>query len=124
MVVKIDQENLEYWIRSLLALLLLINMLGSLFIVIINPEATFFGTKLGGEPAAIYLATVGIIGGIIAFLLMKNWHGNEVLAVIYFGILFIEALITNISFGFGYLISPMFALGLAVSIILLIVSRF
>ena len=54
--------NLTGVVRYTLVFLLVLNLLGSGFFSFINPESYFFGAKLGGVNASVYLLTNGVIG--------------------------------------------------------------
>jgi len=121
----VDKKKiLENVARHTLGIVLLVNFFCLVFISFINPEAYFFGEKLSGINATIYLLTRGILGLIIAYLLFKKKSEAEILSLAYFGYFFIDILITNLYSGFGFLISPLMTIGLVVSIVLLLVRKF
>jgi len=105
--------------RYSLIVLLVLYFLGSVFSIFTNPEGYFFGEKLGGQRAIIYLSIYVTVGILIVYLLFKKKSVGEVLSVLYFGYFFIENLITNLLLGLGLLISPLAVIGLVISIILL-----
>ncbi|MDH5769869.1 MAG: hypothetical protein OEZ25_01065, partial [Candidatus Bathyarchaeota archaeon] len=113
------KKALEKVVRYTLVVLLVLSFVGLVLISLINPESYFFGEKLSGEIATTYLLTGGITGIIIAFLLFKKKSGGEFLSVLYFVFFFIETLVTNLSLGYDFLISPLFTMGLTFSIVLL-----
>ena len=117
------KKVLENVARYALMVLLVLSFLGAVFVSFINPESYFFGKKLGGEKATIYLLIQGIAGLVIAYLLFKKKSEGEILSVLYFGYFFIETLITNLSLGFGFLTSPLPTTGLVISIVLLMVRK-
>ena len=120
-----DKEKiLENVVRHALKVVLLVNFFCLVFISFIDPEAYFFGEKLVGINAIIYLSTRGIVGLIIAYFLFKKKSEAEVLSLAYFGYFFLDILITNLYSGFGLLISPLMTIGLVVSIVLLVVRKF
>jgi len=119
----IKKKILENFARYTLVFLLVLSFLGLIFVSVVNPESYFFGEKLGGGKATIYLLMGGVAGIVIAYLLSKQKSGGEILSVLYFGYFFIETLITNLSFRFGFLISPLFTMGLVISIVLLVVRK-
>jgi len=121
-VIKI-KKALEKVVRYTLVVLLVLSFVGLVLISLINPESYFFGEKLSGEIATTYLLTGGITGIIIAFLLFKKKSGGEFLSVLYFVFFFIETLVTNLSLGYDFLISPLFTMGLIFSIVLLVVRK-
>ena len=106
-IIKVIENVARY---SLIIIFVLI-FSGSIFTSIMNPETYFFGGKLGGTTAIIYLLIEGIAGTMIAYLLIKKRGEGEILSVLYFGYFFIETLVTNLSFGFGLLVSPLFTVG-------------
>ena len=117
------KKALEKVVRYTLVVLLVLSFVGLVLISLINPESYFFGKKLSGEIATTYLLTGGITGIIIAFLLFKKKSGGEFLSVLYFVFFFIETLVTNLSLGYDFLISPLFTMGLIFSIVLLVVRK-
>ena len=121
---KKGKKPLEYVIRYILRVLLVLNFLCLILVSFINPEAYLFGKKLTGIDAIIYLLTGGIFGLLIAHLLFKKKSKGEILSLLYFGYFFTENLITNLSLGFSFLISPLFTVGLVVAIVLVVVRKF
>lgn len=117
------KKILENFARYTLVVLLVLSFLSLIFVSVVNPESYFFGEKLGGGKATIYLSIGGVAGIVIAYLLFKKKSGCELLLVLYFGYFFTETLITNLSLGFGFLISPLFTMGLVISIVLLVVRK-
>jgi len=119
----VKKKILESFLRYTLIILLIYNVYGSVFVSLFNPESYFFGGKLVRLNAIIYLL-IGDIGAIvIVYLLFMKKSMAEILSVIYFGYFFIESLITNLSLGFGFLISPLVNFGLVVSIVLLVLRK-
>ena len=118
---KIIFLYLERVARYTLVVLFVLSFLNSVFVSLVNPEAFFFGEKLSGEKATVYLLIGGVTGIITAFFLFKKKSGGEIISVLYFGYFFIETLVTNLSLGYGFLISPLFTIGLVTSIVLLVV---
>lgn len=115
------KKIIENIIKYTLMIFIILNFLSSVLVSYINPESYFFGEKLVGVSAIIYLLTGGIAGMIIVYFLFKEKSKGEILSVIYFGYFFVESLITNLSLGFS--ISPLFKLGLVLSIILLVIRK-
>jgi len=116
-------ETLENVVRHTLRILLVLNFFCLVFVYFINPEAYFFGEKLSEDNVKTYLLTGSIAGIAIAHLLFKRKIEGEILSLLYFGYFFVENLITNLFLGLGFIISPLFTVGLVVSIILLMVAR-
>lgn len=103
--------------------ILFLNLLSSLFLAIINPEAYLFGYKLGGAWASAYLLANGCLGMATAYALYRWEEKGSYLSFIFFGYNFVEVLITNI-YAFGtYAASPLHSIGLIIALILLIVSN-
>jgi hypothetical protein len=117
------KKVLEKVVRYTLVVLLVLSFVSLVFISLINPESYFFGEKLSGKIATTYLLIGGIAGIIIAYLLFKKKSEGKILSVLYFGYFFIEILVTNLSLGFGFLISPLFTMGLVISIVLLVIRK-
>jgi len=109
--------------RYALVALLVLCFLGSTFVMFTNPESFFFGEKLDGQKAIIYLSMGASVGILSAYLLFKKKSAGEILSVLYFGYFFIENLITNLLLGFGLLISPLSMIGLTISTVLLVVGK-
>ncbi len=105
-----------YEVMSLfLIIILAIVIIGKIFIAYINPEVFFFGEKLGGDKARIYLignASVCIF--LVILLLKKNYWKGTILTTLYF--------IYNIYEGYiSYQTIPHFILfSLIISILMLI----
>lgn len=96
------KKVLENFTRHALAFLLVLSFLGSVFASFFNPEIHFFGEKLSGGIAIIYLSMGGIAGIVIAYLLLEKKNRGEILSLLYFGYFFIETLITNLSLSLGF----------------------
>lgn len=114
---------LENFAGYTLVILLVLSFLGSVFVSAVNPEVYFFGQKLAGEKAVVYLLIRGTLGIGIAFTFLKKKSEGAILSVLYFGYLFHETSIANISLGYHLSISPLSAVGLAISLSLLIAKR-
>jgi len=80
-----NEKILDNVSRYTLVVLLVLSFLSLIFVSLINPECYFFGEKLGGEIATIYLLMGGVAGIVIAYLLRKKKSGGEILSVLYFG---------------------------------------
>jgi len=110
-------------VRYILIFLLGLNFSGLVFTSFINPEAYFFGIKLGGINASIYLLANGLVGVAIAYTLLKKKNLGGYSSVLYFGCNFTEVLVTNISvipnlfFPSYFIISPLYTTGLILSIV-------
>lgn len=103
--------------------ILFLNLLSSLFLAIINPEAFLFGYKLGGAWASAYLLANGCLGIVAAYALYRWEEKGSYLSFIFFGYNFVEVLITNI-YAFGtYAAPPLHSIGLIIAMVLIIVSN-
>ncbi len=103
--------------------ILFLNLLSSLFLAIINPEAFLLGYKLGGAWSSAYLLVNGCLGMVVAYALYRWEEKGSYLSFIFFGYNFVEVLITNI-YAFGsYAASPLHSIGLIIAIVLIMVSN-
>ena len=124
-----ENINLANVVRYILVFLLGLNFFGLVFTSFINPETHFFGIKLGGINASIYLLANGLVGVAIAYTLLKKKNLGEYSSVLYFGYNFTEVLVTTISvipnlfFPFYFTISPLYTTGLILSIVFLIIRE-
>jgi len=64
----------------------------------------------------------GIVGVVVALVLLKQKNKGKYLSLLYFGYNFTESLITNLSLFPNFSISPLFTTGLMLSIALLIID--
>ena len=117
------KKILENFVKYTLIILLIYNFFSSVFVILVNPESYFFGKRLTGVNAIIYLLIRDITGIGIVYYLFKKKSKVEILSLIYFGYFFVESLITNLSLGLGFSVSPLPNFGLVVSIILLVLRK-
>ncbi len=90
-------KNVDVLLKYGLIAILLLSFLMHIFVFMINWEAYFFGVKLNGAPAGMYLLLLGIIAGSLAFLLIKYRRYTlavAALTVLYFGYLFVDSAVT------------------------------
>lgn len=90
-------KKVDIILRSGLVAILLLSFLMHIFVFLINWEAYFFGVKLNGAPAGMYLLLLGIIAGSLAFFLIKYRRYTlavSALAVFYFGYRFVDSAVT------------------------------
>jgi hypothetical protein len=73
-----------------------LNLISSFFVAVVNPEAFFFGNKLGGTMATAYLLANGFAGMIVAYALYRSEWRGQYISVAFFGYNFTEALFTNV----------------------------
>jgi amino acid permease len=75
-----------------LVLFLILIAGSSLFMFIINWEDWFFGIKLDGWPAGLYLFSKAIVAALLAYLLLKSENKRilgSILSIIFFAFVFI-----------------------------------
>ncbi|WAI01071.1 hypothetical protein [Methanogenium organophilum] len=116
-------KNLDTVFRYVLVAILLLSFLIFIFVFTINWEAYFFGVKLNGAPAGMYLLLQGMIAGSLAFLLIKYRRYTlavAVLAVIYFGYTFVDSAVT-IQTLTDNLYSPLLLVLFIISLLFLII---
>lgn len=117
------KKILENCLRFGLMIILMLNFIDSILISFTNPEAYFFGEKLGGFIAIIYILTGGVAGVVIVYFLFKKKSKGEILSLFYFGYFIVEGLITNLSHGFGFVVSPIAQVGLGISMVLIVIRK-
>jgi len=66
-----DKKNISFLLSLYLAVFLTLLAAGFLFAFIINWEDWFFGIKLDGLPAGIYLFSKAVVAALLAYLLLK-----------------------------------------------------
>ena len=106
-------------IKWILAIMLALNFIFSLLIAGVNPEAWFFGHKLGGTEATCWLITNGFAGVIIAFSLMWGWKYDLLATFLFFSMDFVDTLLIPVKF---FLPSPFFSIGLIISFLGLVMK--
>jgi len=90
-------KNGETLLKYGLSVILLLSFLIFIFVFMINWEAYFFGVKLNGPPAGMYLLLEGMIAGSLAFFLIKYRQytlGVAALTAFYYGYLFVDSAVT------------------------------
>ena len=100
-----------------------LNLISSFFVAVVNPEAFFFGNKLGGTMATAYLLANGFAGMIVAYALYRSGRRGQYASVAFFGYNFTEALFTNVRALDRLAVSPMHSIGLVISILMIVVNR-
>jgi len=86
----------------LLIMMLAIISIGNSLVAIINPETYFFGNKLGGTPATIYLLINSFICGIIIYTLYSDNRYSLTLSLLYFIFNIFESFITSVTIFHEY----------------------
>jgi hypothetical protein len=110
-------------LKVALLVILILNLISSFFVTVVNPEAYFFGNKLGGTLATAYLLANGFAGMIVAYALYRFEGWGQYASVVFFGYNFTEVLFTNMR-AFGRLeVSPLHAIGLLISMLMFIVNH-
>lgn len=127
MEIKQVLKNIDELLKCALIAILLLSFLINIFVFIINWEAYFFGVKLNGTPAGLYLFLKGISAGLLAFLLIKYRRDTiavaviAVFAVLYFGYTFVDSAVT-IQTLTDNLYSPLLLVLFIISLVFLIVQ--
>jgi len=101
-------------IKYALVIMLILNFIPSLMLLLVNPEAWFFGYKLGGIKASCWLLTNGIIGLILAYSLLRDLKYGFLAAFLFFLANFINVMIIPLQ-GLAY--PPLYSLGLILSLL-------
>jgi hypothetical protein len=99
-----------------------LNLVSSFFVMFVNPEAYFFGNKLGGAPATAYLLANSFTGMIVAYALYRSEGRGKYASAVFFGYNFAEVLFTNVRAYDRLAVSPLHSLGLVVSLLMIIVN--
>ncbi|MFA6361909.1 hypothetical protein [Methanoregula sp.] len=92
MAQKSLQETILAVLSAYLALFLFLDALMSSFAFLINWEAWFFGIKLDGWPAGLYLAATALAAVFLVVLLLKYPHRSFAIctvSVLYFAFVYI-----------------------------------
>lgn len=110
--------------RHIIPVLLVVLSSYAVFIIIINPESYFFGTKLSGVSAVNLLLIEGVSAIVILILLFKKKAVGEILSLMFFEYRFLEAMISDLRiFQYRYEIplSNIGLIGLVLSFALLLI---
>ena len=87
-----DKKNISFLLSLYLIVFLTLMAAGFFFVFVINWEDWFFGIKLDGWPAGIFLFSKAIVSALLIFLLLKNkgrrilWN---ILAISFIAVVFI-----------------------------------
>jgi len=87
-----EQKPVSDLLAIYLVLFLALVAFSSLFIFFINWEDWFFGIKLDGWPAGLYLFLKAVVATLLAFLLLKNESKRiawSILSIVFFAFVFI-----------------------------------
>jgi len=82
-----DKKNISFLISLYLAVFLTLLAAGFLFAFIINWEDWFFGIKLDGLPAGIYLFSKAVVAALLVYLLLKDESRKILWSVLSIGFL-------------------------------------
>ncbi len=115
--------GLRNTLKVALIAVLSLNLVSSFFIAVVNPEAFFFGDKLGGTLATVYLLANGFAGMIVAYALYRSEGRGQYVSVAFFGYNFTEVLFTNFRAFDRLEVSPLYSLGLLISMLMFIVNH-
>jgi hypothetical protein len=110
-------------LKAALIVVLSLNLISSFFVAVVNPEAHFFGNKLGGTLATVYLLANGFSGIIVAYALYRSEGRGQYASVAFFGYNFTEVLVTNLRAFDRLEVPPLHSLGLLISMLSFIVNR-
>lgn len=120
-------SGLENILRYCLAGMLGVWATVSFFVFLINWETWFFGIKLDGLPAGLYLFAKAVVAALLAYATMRYPRKiflTSIMALLYFGFLFIDSAWTIQKNTHGqHLFSGMMAFCLVVPLVLIIVHR-
>jgi hypothetical protein len=119
-------KSLDSLLSGCLVAILALSFLMFTFVFIINWEDWFFGTRLAGPLAGVYLFAKAAVAFILTFLLVQYPRyrtAGTVTAVAYFGFLFLDSSVTIRQNTAGQQpFSALFALFLAIPVLLLILT--
>lgn len=109
----------------LLSIIMSVMIMGNIMMVIINPEAYFFGYKLGGISAAIYLLTNSFLNFTIVFFLITSDLNLKIMifTLIYFIYGIIESNITSLILFHEYNFPIIFVIGFLMTLIAIFKNR-
>ena len=110
-------------LKAILIVVLSLNLISSFFIAVVNSEAHFFGNKLGGTLATAYLLASSFAGMIVAYALHRFERRGRYASAVFFGYNFTEALFTNMRAFDRLAVSPLYTLGLLISMLMFVVNR-
>ena len=82
-----DKKNISFLLSLYLAVFLSLFAAGFLFAFIINWEDWFFGIKLDGLPAGIYLFSKAVVAALLVYLLLKDESRKILWSVLSIGFL-------------------------------------
>jgi len=106
-------------IKYALVIMLILKFILSPVPLLVNPEAWFFGYKLGGIKASCWLLTNGTIGLVLAYSLLKDIRHGFLAAFLFFLVNFVNVMMIPLQ-GLAY--HPFYSLGLILSLIGVVVE--
>lgn len=112
-------------LKSVLILTMTIMTIGNIAIALINPEAYFFGNKLGGMPAVLYLMMNSSASGTIIYLFLrgKNLKIVLILSLLYFIYNIVESITTSLILFHEFGFPTILIFGFLITIISLVVRE-
>jgi len=111
-------------VKVALSTILILNSVLALLFAVVNPEALVLATKISGTGAVLYQLVNAILGMIIAYVLLRERERGTYLCILFLGFHFVEVLISNI-FAFHLLsFSPLYSVGVALTVFQLIINRY
>ncbi|MFA5212116.1 MAG: hypothetical protein WC406_02170 [Methanoregula sp.] len=93
-----EKKDVGDLISIYLVLFLTLAASGTLFVFIINWEDRFFGIKLDGLPAGLYLFSKVVVAALLVYLFVKNENKRilwSILSIVFFAFVFILPVFTN-----------------------------
>ncbi len=93
-----EKKNVRDLLSIYLVLFLALVASGTLFVFIINWEDWFFGIKLDGLPAGLYLFSKVVVAALLAYVLVKNKNTRilwSIISILFFAFVFILPVFTN-----------------------------
>jgi hypothetical protein len=93
-----DKKNISFLLSLYLIVFLTLTAAGFFFVFVINWEDWFFGIKLDGWPAGIFLFSKAVVSVLLIFLFVKN-EGRRILwsilAISFLAFVFILPVFSN-----------------------------
>jgi hypothetical protein len=104
LIKKSALESLDVLLKYCVIVILIVAALAFFFVFVINWEDWFFGIRLDGTAAGIYLLIKGLCAAVLVYLVIRYPRFIEYLAVfgaIYLGFLFVDSAVTVQKLSFG-----------------------
>ena len=111
-------------VKVALSTILILNSVLALLFAVVNPEALVLATKISGTGAVLYQLVNAILGMIVAYVLLREHKRGAYLCILFLGFHFVEVLISNISTFHVLSFSPLYSVGVALTMFQLIINRY